>query len=209
VRIIVDQDEVLACLVKKVVTRWNNLNGTNFSREHVNMWRMEDVFGKSKDGISAEVLIDQWMSEKGFFEDLEPIDAAIEGFNTLRKTGHDVVIATSVPERYVNSFDDKRKWVRRYFPDFSMKSFIACSRKGLLEGDVLLDDGSHNLTDWTQNYRSGGIIFDAPWNQEINETINGVPVARAYDWPHAIRIIEEIAKEKYENRMRAEHGIFS
>ena len=166
-RIICDMDEVLAQFVAKVLRRWNALSGKNFTREDITSWRMEEVLGVDALGRTAEGLIDEWLAEDGFFEDLEPVPGAIEGFNSLRAAGHDVVIATSVPEVAVHSYTGKRRWLRKHFPDFSMKNFIAISRKDLIEGDILIDDGAHNIEDWTYAGKEGAIVFDAPWNRDI------------------------------------------
>lgn len=197
-RILVDQDEVLAQMVKKVLHRWNEENGTSFSRDHINAWHMEDVLGRHRDGTPADIIVDRWLAEPGFFVDLEPIDGAVDGLNRLIDSKHDVVIVTSVPERYSNAFDGKRIWMKRYFPNFSMKNFIACSRKDLVTADILIDDGSHNIGDWVQAHKEGAILFDAPWNQWVGETHNGVLVRRAFDWPHIIHTVEEIASQKHD-----------
>lgn len=162
-------DECLAQFVAKVLRRWNDINGTKFTRDDVNCWRMEEVLGVDVIGRNAEGLIDEWLGEDGFFEDLEPVRGAVAGFDTLRRSGHDVVIATSIPEVAVHSFTGKRRWIRRYFPDFSMKNFIAISRKGLIDADVLIDDATHNINDWIEAGRDVALVFDAPWNREIKE----------------------------------------
>lgn len=216
-RIIVDQDEVLAQFVAKILKRWNALSGKEFSRDDIVSWRMEEVLGKDTLGRSAEGLIDEWLAEPGFFEDLEPLPGAVEGFNKLRRMGHDVIVATSVPEVATHAYDGKRRWMRRLFPDWSMKNFIACSRKGLLDGHIIIDDGAHNISDWAQIKREGAIIFDAPWNSNVfhpdpedswREWNNGMLIRRAFDWVHILKIVDEIGKEKNLRRIRAEEGIF-
>jgi len=172
IRVVCDMDEVLAQFVAKVLRRWNAINGTNFTRDDVNCWRMEEVLGVDTLGRSAEGLIDEWLGEDGFFEDLEPVGGAIDGFNALRRSGHDVVIATSIPGVAVHSFTGKRRWLKRHFPDFSLKNFVAISRKGLLEGDVLIDDATHNINDWIEAGRDVALVFDAPWNRNINENLS-------------------------------------
>jgi len=196
-RIIVDQDEVLAQFVNKVLKRWNGINGTNFVRSQVNMWRMEHVLGVDTMGRSAEGLIDEWLAEDKFFEDLEPMEDAVWGFNELRKMGHDVVVATSIPEVAVHSYTGKRRWMRKHFPDFSMKNFIAVSRKGLLKGNYLIDDGSHNITDWLEAGHIGAMIFDAPWNQDIeNKKWSPITCQRVRSWTDIVNFFGELRVEQ-------------
>ena len=184
-------DEVLAQFVSKVLKRWNALSGRHYVREDVNCWRMEEVLGVDALGRSAEGLIDEWLAEDGFFEDLEPIEGAIAGFNYLRMAGHDVVIATSIPEVAVHSYTGKRRWLRKHFPDFSMKNMIAISRKNLLSGDVLIDDGAHNIVDWLnsgQRHYFKPIVYDAPWNQDLPAT----EIYRVSSWDQIVDYFDQI-----------------
>lgn len=186
-RVIVDMDEVLAQFVNKVLRRWNALSGRDYVREDITSWRMEEVLGVDALGRSAEGLIDEWLAEDGFFEDLEPMPGAIAGFNYLRDSGYDVVVATSIPEVAVHSYTGKRRWMRRHFPTFSMKNFIAISRKGLLDGDVLIDDGSHNIKDWAESGKKmKPLVFDAPWNRDIRPD----QAIRVADWDDVVKQFE-------------------
>lgn len=204
-RIVVDMDEVLAQFIKKTLHRWNSINGTSFTREDITCWRMENVLGRDITGRSADGLIDEWLAEPGYYEDLEPLPGAIESVQQLMDRGHDIVIATSVPEVALHAYDGKRKWMRRYFPKWSMKSFIASSRKGLVGGDILIDDGGHNITDWCAQGKTGGFLFDAPWNRDVGqriqvsnkqkevEVVHGIPFTRVYDWQDIMYQIEKFA----------------
>lgn len=217
VRIICDMDEVLAEFVKKILHRWNSVNGTAFTKNDITQWRMENVLGKDITGRSADGLIDEWLAEPGFYEDLEPIEGAVEGFQKLCDLGHDLVICTSVPEVAVHAYDGKRRWMRRHFPKFSMKSFIASSRKGLIDGDILIDDGGHNMNDWCREGRSGALLMDNPWNRDVGmqlvydgpTVLHGVEIRRVYDWNHILREIERISQERHESMMRSLYGVYS
>ncbi len=192
-RVIVDQDETLCQFVVKVLRRWNSLQGTSFKRDEIRGWRLEEALGMDTAGVPD--LLNRWMAEPGFFEDLEPMPGAIEGFNALRSQGHDVLVATSIPEVAENAYDDKRRWMRRWFPDWSMKNFIACSRKGSLDGDVIIDDGAHNISDWINAGKREAIIFDAPWNrnQVWNLRTDGPwSVQRAVSWEEVLKKVQDI-----------------
>ena len=206
-RIVVDQDEVLAQFVNKVLKRWNAINLTSYTREDVNCWRMEEILGVDRLGRSAEGLIDEWMREDGFFEKLDPMPGAINGFNALRQQGHDVLVATSIPEVAWNAFDGKRRWMRKHFPDWSMKNFIACSRKGTLAGSshLLIDDGAHNIKDWAPGFWNRAIVFDAAWNRDVE----GDYVYRASNWVEVLEIVSKFNQELETLAQQAEHGVYS
>jgi len=176
-RIIVDMDEVLVQFVDEVLCRWNTLKDTRFTRDHIDMWHMEATLGPG----SFEK-ITEWIAEPDFFENLEPMPGAIHGFNTLRQD-HDVVIATSLAAGIENGYDSKRRWLKKHFPDFDHKHFICTSRKGLLKGDVLIDDAVHFLEDWWNNGNNRAITFHAPWNRVEKN------FPRAAKWEDVLSII--------------------
>lgn len=214
-RIICDMDEVLVDFMGKVLGRWNNINGTKFTREDITAWRMENILGRDITGRSADGLIDEWLAEPGFFEKMDPLPGAVEGFQKLIDLGHDVIICTSVPEIAENAYDGKRRWMRKYFPKWSMKNFIASSRKEIVEGDIIIDDGSHNLIPWHRAKKAGFLLYDAPWNRDVGtmiyvknrksgldesvEYVHGMEVARVYDWKHILSVVELVAAGKKNN----------
>jgi 5'-nucleotidase len=74
-----------------------------------------------------------------FFEDMEPIQDAIETVNWLRKI-HDVYILSAPSGRNVLSYTEKRVWVEKYF-DFDLSErLILSNQKDFLKGDILIDD---------------------------------------------------------------------
>ncbi len=80
----------------------------------------------------------------GFFESLNPIDGAIDAVNALIKSdSFDPYILTAPSTRNPHSYKEKRVWVENYFGYEFCKKLIICSNKGLLKGDILIDD---NLT---------------------------------------------------------------
>jgi len=178
-RIIVDQDEVLAHFVDRTLGRWNVEHSTNFKRDHINMWHMEDTLGPG-----AYEKITQWLNERDWFDSLMPIEGAVEGFNELRSAGHDVVVCTSIDGSVENAYDGKRRWMKKYFPDFDLKNFFVMTRKGHLKGDVLIDDAAHYHEDWFANGGKRAIVMDAPWNKQEKRA------ARAANWKQINQIIK-------------------
>jgi 5'(3')-deoxyribonucleotidase len=187
-RIVVDQDEVLAHFVDRTLGRWNLEHKTSFTREDINMWHMEDTLG-----AGAYEKITQWINERDWFDSLEPIAGAVEGFNELRKAGHDVVVCTSIAGDVENAYDGKRRWMKKHFPDFDLKNFYVMTRKGHLKGDVLIDDAAHYHEDWFANGGKRAIVMDAPWNRREKRA------ARAANWKQINQIIKFwVALDEYE-----------
>jgi len=79
----------------------------------------------------------------GFFENLPPIKDAIESVNKLRTNeAYDVWVLTAPSTMNPHSYTEKRIWIEKYFDyDFTNK-LILSPNKGLLKGDILIDDHS-------------------------------------------------------------------
>ena len=74
-----------------------------------------------------------------FFENLEPIDGAIDAFHKLSEQ-HDVYVLTAPSNRNPLSYTEKRLWVENHLGFDVTERLIICSNKGLLKGDILIDD---------------------------------------------------------------------
>ena len=78
---------------------------------------------------------------RGFFENLEPLEGAIESVNALRNhSDYDTYILTAPSVKNIASYSAKRYWVEKYFGLEFTDRLIICSHKGLMRGDVLIDD---------------------------------------------------------------------
>jgi 5'(3')-deoxyribonucleotidase len=71
--------------------------------------------------------------------------------------------------------------------------------KSNYKAEVLLDDGPHNITDWLARTWDTAIVFDRPWNQDIDVPVksrmdNGdIPALhRAIGWPEAVETIRTV-----------------
>jgi 5'(3')-deoxyribonucleotidase len=79
----------------------------------------------------------------------------------------------------------------RWFPFITWDQVIITSRKQLIRGDVLIDDGIHNL--------EGGdyvrILMTAPHNKSYDAEGNGM--IRVSSWDDIEKVISEISGEGY------------
>lgn len=76
---------------------------------------------------------------ENFFSDLPPISYAIQSVNYLRKK-HEVYILTAPSILNPLSYTEKRIWIEKYFGLDFVNRLIISSNKGLLKGDILIDD---------------------------------------------------------------------
>lgn len=80
-------------------------------------------------------------SEPGFFRSLEPTKGALGALEELRsRKDIDLYILTAPSTKNPLSYTEKRLWVEDKFGYEMTLKLIICSNKGLLKGDILIDD---------------------------------------------------------------------
>ena len=80
-------------------------------------------------------------SQYGFFENLSPLEGAIETVKYLKKSKkYTPYILTAPSEHNPLSYTEKRIWIEKHLGFDFVERLIICSNKGLLKGDILIDD---------------------------------------------------------------------
>lgn len=151
--IILDSDGVLADTHTLILDKYNWEYGDNLTIEHITDWNLEKF---TKPG--SDIL--KYFSKRGFFMQPDPCPGAVEVVNELCADGHNIYVATSSPKE---GYEDKELWIRRHFPKIPKRNITMIHTKHLLTGDILLDDGLHNLR--PTNCRHP-IVMDQPWNRK-------------------------------------------
>lgn len=181
--ILVDMDDTIEQLLKAWVQGVNRKYHRNVSVDEVTEWDVSKAFP----GLSFAQVYAIPM-EPGFWKTVEPIPGAAEGLQRLMAAGHQVLIVTatvfdSVPEKM-------NEVLFKYFPFLSWDQVIITGRKQMIRGDVLIDDGVHNL--------EGGdyvkLLMTAPHNRSYDAEANGM--IRVHSWEEIPAIIEQLEREK-------------
>lgn len=198
-RVLLDQDQVLAEWVEKVLEWYNQDYKTNFTVNDVqNYFDMEKILGPQ--GVPY---IRSCIRYPDFYSDLKPVDGAIEGVKSLIDAGHDVCIVSAVPRCGAVSYHGKLVWLRKFMPWFNLNNFVACSRKELVHGDILLDDAPHNVESYAKSgHGRRAVLFDRPWNQKVTG------ITRVKTWPEFLEIVKQVQAEKDLAKARAEGGVY-
>ena len=78
-------------------------------------------------------------SHTSAYKDLEPIEGAIEAWNTLQDKFENYILSTP-PWSNPEAWAEKRKWVDQYLGKTAHKKLILSHNKGLIHGNYLIDD---------------------------------------------------------------------
>ncbi len=156
VRIIFDQDDVLADFLPAIVDTLRTQYCKEANINDVIDWNLKKIWGEEVNDI---------LKQKDFFYNLKPKNDALKVFPKIYNNPNvDVLIVTAcLPQ----SFEEKKEWVKKYFPDFPQSRVLACSEKSAFWGDYLVDDGIHNA----EGYVNIGtpILYDMPHNRQCTK----------------------------------------
>ena len=170
--ILVDMDDVLEQLCAAWVEYLNRHFGTAAKLEDITDWDVTQAFpGLTREQVYSAELDD------AFWDDVKPMPGAPEMLSRLMEEGNEVYIVTSSCYQTLRAKLDKVLF--RYFPFLSWEQVIITSNKQMIRGDILIDDGPHNL--------AGGeyhkILFDAVHNRNFDESSIGA--VRVKNWSEA------------------------
>ena len=177
--ILVDLDDTLEQLLAALVKRANERFHRNAAVDDVTDWSIVCAFP----GITKQEILD-FMREADFWEDVKPVPGAAEALKHFIDEGHEVYIVTATEFEHVKA---KMEGVLfRYFPFLTWDRVIITSRKQMIRGDILIDDGVHNLEGGA--YRK--ILFTAPYNRDYDAEGNGM--IRVHNWDEIVEVIERM-----------------
>ncbi|MBQ7736910.1 MAG: hypothetical protein IJT62_03650 [Oscillospiraceae bacterium] len=181
--ILIDMDDTIEQLLQAWVRDANRLYGTNTAYEDMKSWDVSAAFpGLTREQVFSVPL------RPGFWKTVEPIPGAPEAVKRLMDAGHEVYIVTATPHESVP--EKMNDLLFRCFPFLSWHQVIITWHKQMIRGDVLIDDGVHNL--------EGGdyvkILMTAPHNESYDAAANGM--IRVHGWTEIEEIISSLAEEE-------------
>jgi 5'(3')-deoxyribonucleotidase len=182
-----DLDGMVANLLKKFLTYYNEENGTEYTNEQVN-----NTHPHIHDAL------DKYLVHDNMFTDLEPIEGFAEALPRLHELG-DVHIA-STPSRNPDSASDKLRWVLRHFPSIEREQIILIKHKWLLSGPV----GTIWFEDWWKNIKQirkahpdcfiGALAY--PYNERAKDDVDWYQPHEEKAWHYLVRAAERYAGQK-------------
>lgn len=136
----------------------------------VTTWDIEDAYPTIKKEIVTKVLFDSHRED--VYKWAKAFDGAAEQFEEIVKfvamIGGRICILTSQPNPAIAQLT--MNWLMDdFFTPFLKRSkiefFIVKGDKTIVDGDILIDDGIHNLDAWVEKGRMA-ICLNQTWNQE-------------------------------------------
>lgn len=180
--ILVDMDDVLEQLVEAVVQHVNDLYGTHATSADVTEWNLAAAFPS----LTYEQVYST-VDDDVLWDIVQPMPGAAEALKKLIAEGNEIYIVTA--SLYENLRKKMKDVLFRYFPFLHWNQVIIAHKKQMILGDVLVDDGPHNLQGG--NYRK--ILFDATHNQSFDET--SVGAVRVRNWEECYAELQRLRIE--------------
>lgn len=181
--ILVDMDGTIEKLLDVWLYRLNTKFGTNVTCEDVTDWDVSKAFPTLNRKDVFDVLMDDTI-----WCEIEPIDDAPTVLEGFIRDGHKVYIVTATPYESIPA--KMNDLLFRLFPFLSWENVIVASRKQLILGDVLIDDGAHNLIGGP--YKK--LLYDAPYNRNINDEEH--EIIRVHNWNEIRDVVSKMASDE-------------
>ena len=181
--ILVDMDDTIEHLLQAWVDALNARYHRDVTIDTIRTWNVAAAYpGISRKDVYAVP------DEPGFWKTVKPVEGSAEVLKHFKEEGHELYIVTAT--RYESIFEKMDDLLFRYFPFISWDQVIVTSKKQMIRGDVLIDDGIHNL--------EGGdyvkVLMTMPHNEDYDAEANGM--IRVHDWKEAEAVIDRLAAER-------------
>lgn len=179
--ILCDADDTIEHLLPHWLADLNQTYHKNVKPEDVRFWNLALAYPD----LTPEQVFEP-IYTKSFWEKITPMEDSQYYLKRLIKDGHKVYILSAAN---FETSDAKVEKLLKLFPFLDWTKIILAYDKQMIQGDVLIDDGIHNL--------KGGqyqkLLFHQPHNAEIDETQYGA--IRVHSWKEIYEWISRFAKE--------------
>jgi len=177
--IMVDCDVVLNNLLENWIHFINRKHGSNIDANDVRTWDLGCVCPEL-----TEEEVYQPFSEDEFWKTLKTVPYSREYLEKMFDDGHEISIVTAAS--VYETIPAKIDWLLANYPFLYWEDVIITHKKQRLIGDVLIDDGPHNLVNG--NYLK--LLFDCTNNRDYDAEANGM--IRVYNLSEAYDVIKNL-----------------
>jgi len=161
--IAVDLDGVVLNLIEEWLNLYNKKYEDTLKPSDILDWNTHK-FVKSRCGKR----IYQFIKNPKIYDNVKPIEGALEAINSLRDYGFRILFVTTFEPKFSYA---KFKWLNDHGFKVDKKDYIECGDKSLILSSALIDDNYENV----KNFPELGILFSSPWNlkYDYKTRVNG------------------------------------
>jgi 5'-nucleotidase len=121
--------------------------------------------------------------EKGFYENLKPIEDSIDALKKLSMDERfEIFICTSPKKNHQHCVLEKYDWIKRHLGQYFVERIISTRDKTLIRGDFLIDDKAE-VTGIEEKPSWEHLVFAQPYN--------ALSQKRRVDWGNIEKFISE------------------
>lgn len=149
--VVLDVDGVIVESNWTVIERLNSKFGTSYDFEQITTFEYDFLTDEQR-----QYVYDECWHDPCLYDNVRMTTGQLDVLYGLREVAR-VVVCSSPLLGHIRS---KYEFLSRYF---HRNDIYLCSDKSLIKGDILVDDGPHNIEAWPGH----AIIFDRPWNKGL------------------------------------------
>lgn len=190
----IDIDDVCADLIPAWQGRYNAKYNDNQTREDWYDWDLTKVVKPECGALVYDIL-----REPDLYDDVKPVEYALEGVNWLREQGHRVYFVTACGyDEYTiaASAGAKFAWLKRwgFLPSNrdAALSYVVTANKSMARVDLLLDDRASTI----ESFPGHAVLYARPHNALYT---GGHP--RVRNWHEACLCIQSIAQQPHARKL--------
>lgn len=182
--VVVDVDGVLADQVTPVLEELNRRHGSSYVKKDIRHW--DEPLPLAHTDIKTA--IESSHQNPDFVKSMNPIENASEVVRELSKY-LEVFIATN---RTSVADQPTREWLKSNNIPYDSYHNTSLEGKGVIQGDIIIDDYPKNVLEFTAKPNRVGILFAQPWNENDTSLIGKNNIFRAKGWLEVWKKIDDL-----------------
>lgn len=181
--ILVDIDDTIEDLLGAWCDWLNKKYGTSFNKNDITEWDLSIKFAPlTREQIFSPLRLGE------FWKTVQQKPNALHILCNLISDGHDVYFVTATD--YTTIYPKYEYMIKRLFPFITWDNIIIANNKQMIHGDIIIDDGLHNLLG--DNDNKVKLLMDAPHNRGFDESVFGIQRVRS--WMEIYEVIRDLAE---------------
>lgn len=174
--VLCDIDNVLNNFTECCVNKYNKDNGTEFTIDDVYTY---DI-GRSLGVEDFDHFLNNYLLSPEVSNSCIPLENSITYLEKVNKLCQLYIVTARDWAQLSNIYI----WFQKYYPFITDGQIIRCQEKGLIRGDVLIDDSLDNIL----SFPAGRILFDYKYNRNINDIEHFI--TRVHTWEECYNVLK-------------------